>query len=193
MSKELACKLSNLEDAILKASKTLAPFTKQNLKDSGSYAFYYQKNPTLTSWHILRFTILGEVPVDAILFYAPNRPHYFTDEINVTTSFDLKLHLFSDSETYEAYIQLVNTRSSDIGYVDTTYFFDKAGRYAKLAQLPISLQTNRKSVIDHPLVGIYLSEITLNDFDIAEQALECILKSVGSAQGSDQDILMKKC
>jgi len=132
---------------------------------------YFKRNKnrtTLTMYEPLFYTEM----IDVALTYYPGERVGNKSGLSVDTQFQLTVDVFSDKELQEEFVKFAKAHPREAQHLAaTSYFFDAKGHFTKVTRLPEEMKLNRKVVFDYEFEKDYLSEMTAEDFILAERAL----------------------
>ena len=144
----------------------------------GSFFFLREKNRRYL--HDIHGASLNGNDTNIDITYDLKEQGYYSIE----GEFTVKLKIYSDYDTEEGYNDLFTNRVDEIRYAETIYIFN-ANTMTKLIQTPKSIQDERTSLLQHPLINVYPSKISQEDINFLEKSLAKMIQKIISYKKSN--------
>src|SRR5262249_23059255 len=101
-----------------------------------------------------------------------NRGIQVKNKFSMNTDYELNFDVFSDNDLLDEFIAYEKKYDHEAMYVaSTSYFFDEQGKFAKTIWIPERMKVDREVIYDYGRVKDCLSEMTEEDFMLADRAL----------------------
>ncbi len=126
-----------------------------------------------------RFNGMGTGDIAFWHFYRPNQR--ITDQLGVFTMNQLSVGLLTDNrlaQTCREYTENGKTHPYDLEPIETNYFIDTRGNYAKISGVPLWIPDDREEIrlcaLPYAVMSLYKTPMTPRDLVLAQNALEAL-------------------